>query len=106
ESAKVAVETLGQKYLDEGKESNQLYKWLSQWLGGDPDGKQRKHIYRAPPCLVGPYAESDADLPLRLAAKMWPLLKQEGLLDVATMENALIPLMVDMRFAGVSVDVS
>lgn len=104
EAAPVALEDLATKYLGEGKDSNLMYTWLSDWFGGKPDGKQRKWIYKTPPCLVGPYAESDADLPLRLAAIFHGLLQKEGLLDLFRMENRLIRLMVDMRFEGVSID--
>lgn len=106
ERANVGLEVLGQKYLNEGKESNDLYDWCSRFYGGDATGKQRANIYRAPPRLVGPYAESDADLPIRVAAAMYPYLVQEGLYDLFKMECALIPLLVDMRFAGVRVNVA
>ena len=105
ETARVALEILGQKYLGEGKESNILYQWCSDFYGGAVTGKQRANIYRSPPRLTGPYAESDADLPLRLAKVMYPLLKAEGQLDLFKMENELIPLMVEMRFAGVHVNI-
>lgn len=105
EAAPVALESLGQKYLGMGKESNYLYQWLSDWFGGPPTGTMRKYIYKAPPSLVGPYAESDADLPLRLASVLYPLLYQEGLADLFMMECKLIRLMVEMRWAGVSVDI-
>ena len=106
ERARVSLETLSQKYLGEGKESNLLYEWCAKYYGGKPDGKQRANIYRTPPRLVGPYAESDADLPLRLAVQLYPLLVKEGLYDLFRMECALIPVLVDMRFAGVRVSVS
>lgn len=104
ENSSVALEVLGQKYLNEGKESNLLYQWLSDWFGGEPNGRQRKHLYRAPPCLVGPYAESDADLPLRLIKVLYKHLSQEGLVDLFHMECRLMRLMIDMRFCGVHVD--
>lgn len=106
ERAKVSLETLSRKYLGEGKESSILYEWCAKYYGGKPDGKQRANIYRTPPRLVGPYAESDADLPLRLAAQLYPLLVKEGLYDLFRMECALIPVLVAMRFAGVRVSVS
>lgn len=106
ERAEVNLETLGQKYLGEGKETNILYDWLSRYYGGKANHKQRANIYRAPPSLVGPYAESDADLPLRVAKVVYPLLVREGLLDLFRMENALIRLLIKMRFAGVHVDVN
>lgn len=104
ETAMVNLEQLGQKYLNEGKESNLLYKWCADFYGGATGPKQRANIYRSPPRLVGAYAESDADLPLRLAVVMYPLMAEEGLLEVFSMECRLIPLMIAMRFAGVSVD--
>lgn len=106
EAAGVALETLAQKYLNEGKESDLLYRWCSDYYGGAINGKQRKNIYRTPPRLVGPYAESDADLPLRIMAIQWELLYEEGLLDLFIMECEMIPLYVEMRFAGVTVNIS
>lgn len=106
ESAQLSLEAMGQKYLDEGKESNLLYEWLAAWKGGAPNDKQRKWLYAAPPRMVGPYAESDADLPLRLAQVLYPLLVKEGLLELFQLECRLIRLLVDMRFAGVRVDVA
>lgn len=105
EGTPVALDHLGEKYLGEGKITNTLYRWLADWQGGSPNEKMRAHIHKAPPCLVGPYAESDVDLPLRVIAKQYPLLEREGLLPVFNMECGLIPLLIEMRFAGVSVNV-
>lgn len=105
ERAEVALEVLAQKYLGEGKESSLLYRWCADFYGGKPNSAQRANIYRSPPRLVGPYAESDADLPLRVAVAMYPHLVREGMLELLRMECGLIPMLVDMRFAGVSVDI-
>lgn len=104
ESAPVALEILGQKYLNEGKETNHLYRWCADYYGGKVNGRQRENIYRAPPRLVGPYAESDADLPLRIANVVYPLLVRENLLDVFNLESRLTWLLIDTRFEGVRVD--
>jgi DNA polymerase-1 len=106
ERAKVSLEILGQKYLREGKSSNLLYQWCSDFYGGKADSNQRANIYRAPPCLVGHYAESDADLPLRLAPILYDLMAKEGLLEVFRMECGLIRLLIKMRLAGVRVDIA
>lgn len=106
ERARVSLDILGLKYLGEGKESNVLYQWLSDYYGGTLGGKQRKNIYRAPARLVGPYAESDADLPLRLAPILYKLMLQENLVDLFRLECALIPLTVAMRFKGVRIDLN
>lgn len=105
EGSPVALDYLGQKYLKERKKTELLYEWLSQWFGGSPGPAQRKWIYKAPPRLVGPYAEGDVDLPLRILPLQYKEMKAQGLLDVFEMECGLIPLMIEMRFAGVRVDV-
>lgn len=105
ETGRVALDYLGKKYLNLGKESNELYEWCSLAYGGAPDHKQRRNIYRAPMELVGPYAEADAELPLRIMDQQWPLLAEAGLLDVYDMECRLIPVLIAMRQQGVRVDV-
>lgn len=101
-----SLETLAQKYLGEGKQSNALYEWCAAAYGGQPMGKQRANIYRAPAALVGPYAESDVDLPLRLATLQKTALADQGLSDLADLENALIPMLLAMRRRGVRVDLA
>lgn len=103
ERSEVNLEALGQKYLGEGKDSSIMYDWLSRAYGGPANGSQRKNIYRCPPRLVGPYAEADADLPLRVMGAQWSRLAADGLLELFHMECKLIPLLVAMRFAGVRV---
>lgn len=105
ESARVALDILAEKYLGEGKETEFIYRWCSDFYGGAINDKQRKNLYRTPPRLAGPYAESDADLPLRLAPILYQHLVDENLLDLFRMENKLIPLLTEMRFAGVTVDI-
>lgn len=106
ETGRVELDLLGEKYLGEHKETNLLYRWCADYYGGKVSGEQRANIYRAPPRLVGPYAESDADLPLKIASKQYHLLRNEGLLDIFYMECDMIRLLVDMRYAGVSVDLN
>lgn len=106
ESGSVSLEAMGQKYLGEGKDSPELYKWCAESYGGSATGVQRKNIHRSPPTLVGPYAESDADIPLRLVPYLYKALNDESLYDVFDLECRLINLLVDMRFAGVRVDIN
>jgi DNA polymerase-1 len=105
ERARVNLEELGQRYLGQGKQSNLLYEWCAAYYGGRSTANdQGGNIHRAPPRLVGPYAESDVDIPFRVLDKQWPLLVQQNLHALFTMECELIPLMIAMRFAGVRVD--
>lgn len=106
EGAEVNLEALSQRYLGMGKVTEQVYQWCADFYGGNADGKQRKNLWRAPPCLVGPYAIGDVELPLRVLERQWPQLEREGLLPLFEMENGLIPLLVAMRREGVSVDLA
>lgn len=105
ETDPVNVDALGLRYLGRGKETSLLYEWCAAYYGGNATGDQRKNIWRAPPRLVGPYAEVDAEVPLAVMPHQFTRMAQEGLLDVFYMENALIPLLIAMRFAGVTVDI-
>jgi len=106
ENERVNLDELGERYLGEGKSTNLLYQWCADYYGGNPTGKQRKNIHRAPPCLVGPYAEGDVDLPIRIAPLQYQRLREENLLEVFDMECRLIRLLIDMRFEGVTVDLN
>lgn len=106
-----ALEELGQQYLGEGKISQELYDWQWQaWGKGRPKSDQAlresamANLYRCPPELVGFYAESDVELPIRLARHQFKDLEELGLWDVYRMECELIPILVQMRLLGVSVD--
>lgn len=104
ETAKTALDNLAEKYLGQHKVTSKLYEWCKAAYGGSIKD-QRANIYRAPPKLVGPYAEADAYLPLEILRKQWTILEKEELLTVYDLECRLIPLMLKMRFAGISVDV-
>lgn len=96
------LEALAGTYLGEGKVRGELEKWIVKAYGDD--GQYRQHIHAAPPCLVGPYAEGDVDLPLRVYEKQKVLLEQRLMLGLFDLETELIPLMVQMRQRGVRVD--
>lgn len=106
EAPDVSLESLSQNWLGEGKESNLLYEWCSGFYGGPKTARQRKNIYRSPPRLAGPYAVSDATLPIRVLNRQWPELARLGLLDLFNMECGLIRLLVAMRFKGAPIDVA
>lgn len=100
----VGLEHLGQKYLGTGKDSDVMYQWLAEAYGGNASSDQRANIYRCPPRLVGAYGEADADLPLRILEKQWPLMASEGLHPVYRMECDSIYLLTRMRMTGVNID--
>lgn len=109
--AEASLEALGQKYLREGKESDALYEWAWQYWGrGEaktPAEKRKlamKNIHKTPADLVGFYAESDVRLPPEIFCHQFEKLNKLGLWEVYRLECDLIPLLVQMRLAGVSVD--
>lgn len=105
ETGDVALDTLGEKYLGESKTSSLLYRWCADYYGGNPTGKQRANIWRSPPRLVGPYAEGDVDLPLRILPRQWKELNEQDLIKLFKRENQLIPLLIAMRRSGVRIDI-
>ena len=99
------LERISNKYLGEGKDDDLLHRWSAQAYGGKPTrNDQAKNYYRCPPELVGPYAISDIDLPLRIWEKQEHIIKQENLEEVFDIESRLIPMLLEMRQKGVGVD--
>lgn len=101
------LEALANKYLNEGKIQDQMNQWAADSYGGRPIRKdQAKNIWRCPPELVGAYAESDVDLPLRIIKEQKKILNKEKLLDLFRLECRLLPLLLNMRLTGVPVDIN
>ena len=99
------LDWLAHKYLGENKETSELYAWIDRAYR-PKKSERRGEIWRSPPQLVGPYGEADADLPLRIFERQWPILCAEGTTDLFHMECRLIRLLVRMRMQGVRVDMS
>ncbi|RKY39597.1 MAG: hypothetical protein DRP85_09715, partial [Candidatus Makaraimicrobium thalassicum] len=101
-----SLDSIAKKYVDSGKDTNLLYQWCADYYGGKPNNSQGKNFYRTPPRLMGHYAEIDAVLPMQCYSKQRTILEAEGLEEVLDMECRLIPMLVDMRYRGVKVDVA
>lgn len=106
QDAFVALEVLGQKYLGYGKAADELKAWCKQAYPNTLERYWRSDIHRTPPNLCAKYAISDATLPIDVFEKQYPILLAENLFNVYRLECDLIPLMVAMRFEGISVDVA
>jgi DNA polymerase-1 len=106
-----SLEAVAMRRLGVGKDSSALYDWgWKFWGTGNAKSEQdkrdvtMKHISLVPPELVGFYAESDVDLPIRVFEDQFDQLQRRGLYDVFRLECDLLPVLVKMRLAGVSVD--
>jgi DNA polymerase I-like protein with 3'-5' exonuclease and polymerase domains len=104
EDSETSLDAMGYQWLGEGKETSLLYEWIRKAYNA-PRRKERSYLWCSPPRLVGPYAETDADHPIRIFEKQWPHLVREELTGVYRMECNLIRLLVKMRIAGVRIDV-
>jgi len=95
-----SLDYLGQKYLKRGKEKNAIDAFcVRNGLTGD----SRIHLYRMPYALVRPYGIEDARLPIDIFEHQRPILEEQGLMPVYTMETELFPLLIAMRKNGVRV---
>jgi len=100
-----SLDSISRRYLDIGKETNLLYQWCADYYGGKVTNEQGKNFYRAPPRLVGPYAEVDAILPNRILPIQWQRMNEQNLLPLFDLECRLMPLLIDMRYRGVRVNI-
>lgn len=101
-----SLDAVAERRIGERKEGSLLYQWCADAYGGKPDDKQRANIWRTPAELVGPYAEQDARLPLRILRAQWKMMQEKGLLDIFRMECELMPLLLKLRQRGVRVDLA
>ena len=91
----------GLDYCKEVKDETLLTEAAKSY-GVDP----KAEMYKLPAKFVGEYAEQDAVLTLKLWDKLKKLLETQKLEPIYELESSLIPLLVEMRWRGVRVDVS
>jgi DNA polymerase I-like protein with 3'-5' exonuclease and polymerase domains len=96
-----SLENLARDWLKEGKVQNVMKEWLVRAFG---ETNYKANIYRAPATVVGPYAEGDVDLPLRVFALQRRELESRGIWNLFLLESRLIPLLLAMWRRGVRVD--
>ncbi len=101
-----SLDTLAVKYLGEHKVDSILYAWSYKAYGGKVGRPQAGNIYRCPPNLVGPYAEGDVDLPLRIWKHQKYQIEQQGLMEIFKIESQIPRILVGMRMKGVRVDLA
>jgi len=99
-----SLDSIAKKHLNEHKASEALYEWCAESFGGPATGKQRANIYRSPVELVGPYAEGDVDLPLRIRELQLQEINAQNLSPVVELEHKLLLMLVAMRKRGVRIN--
>jgi DNA polymerase I-like protein with 3'-5' exonuclease and polymerase domains len=94
-----SLNELGKDYLKETKSEALLYEAAKEW-----GVNAKAEMWKLPAMYVGPYAEQDADLTLRLWQHFkLELIKQE-LSSIFDLETRLFPCLLDMKTKGVRVD--
>ena len=94
-----SLDNLGSTYCDEKKDES-LLQDAALAFGINP----KSQMYKLPSKYVGPYAEQDAALTLKLWKKLKLEISEQNLEKVLDMECRLIPLLLEMRWRGVRVD--
>lgn len=97
------LDALAKDYMGEGKAEDLINEWAANH--GIAASKVKENLWKMPAEIVGPYAEMDAVLALKIFQKQESLLREQGLWDVFLMETELIDCLLDMRFRGIPVDV-
>ena len=94
-----SLNNLGKDYLQNRKDEKLLYDAASEW-GVDA----KAEMYKLPPQYVGPYAEQDAALTLKLWNLFKGLIVKEEVSDIFELELRVLRSIIDMRSRGVRVD--
>jgi len=97
------LNALAETYLNEGKDEALLREAAA--ARGWKDNAAKANLWRLPAHMVGPYAEADVDLPLRIFPLQKLVLEKEDLMEVYGVERKLLPILVAMRRRGVRVDI-
>ena len=94
-----ALKALGKTYLEERKDESLLRDAAEAW---NVDAKGGLH--QLPPMYVGPYAEQDASLTLKLWEWQKGEMTRQDLWSIFDLESSITPLLIEMRWRGVRVD--
>lgn len=99
------LDSLGKDCVGVGKDTA-IYQKLADLFGGKPTkDAQMPNLQRAPAALAGVYAKRDTRTTLMLWGWQQIEIERQGLGQVAALERELTPVIVDIEWGGVKVDV-
>ena len=96
-----SLNELGKDYLKETKSEALLYEAAREW-----GVNAKAEMWKLPAMYVGPYAEQDADLTLRLWQYFKVKIIKQELSSIFDLETRLFPCLLDMKTKGVRVDLA
>ena len=94
-----SLDSLGSEYCGDRKDES-LLREAAHTFGVDP----KSGMWKLPSNYVGPYAEQDAVLTLKLWQVLKELIDKEEVRKIYTLERDLLPLLLQMRWNGVRVN--
>jgi DNA polymerase I-like protein with 3'-5' exonuclease and polymerase domains len=94
-----SLNKLGQRYVGEVKDETLLEEAAKAYKINP-----KSEMYKLPAKYVGKYAEQDAALTLKLWGILKEGLKSENVEKIYELETSLIPILLEMRWKGVPVD--
>lgn len=94
-----SMESISERHGLPGKDETLLRRVAGEF-NVDPKGDLWKLAAR----YVGPYAEEDAALPLKILRRQEKIIEEEGLWDIYNLESRLQPVLLKMRRRGVRID--
>jgi len=98
-----SLDALARKYVGQGKVD--IYGDLAKLFGGEPTRKaQMGNLHRAPERLARKYAIEDPQLAIKLWLWQEKQIAEQELERVWAVERALTPVLVDLEWGGVRVD--
>tara|TARA_R110000787_G_scaffold35401_2_gene90972 strand:+ start:319 stop:2190 length:1872 start_codon:yes stop_codon:yes gene_type:complete len=93
------LNAVARDYIQEKKDESLLYEAARAW---QIDAKAE--MYKLPYQYVGPYAEQDAAMTLRLWNALKIQIKKQELSSIFELETELLPVLVEMKWRGVRID--
>jgi DNA polymerase I-like protein with 3'-5' exonuclease and polymerase domains len=93
------LNAVARDYIEEKKNETLLYEAAQAW---QVDAKAE--MYKLPYQYVGPYAEQDAAITLRLWNTLKIELRRQELTSIFDLETELLPVLIDMKWQGVRLD--
>ena len=96
-----SLNALAFDYLSKTKSEKNLTE-AARDFGVDP----KAELWKLPSMHVGPYAEVDAELTLELWNFFKPLITKEDLWSVVDLELDVLPVLIDMTWKGVRIDMN
>jgi DNA polymerase I-like protein with 3'-5' exonuclease and polymerase domains len=93
------LNAVARDYIQEKKDESLLYEAARAW---QVDAKAE--MYKLPYQYVGPYAEQDAAMTLRLWKALEVEIRKQELNSIFNLETELLPVLVEMKWKGVRIN--